>query len=78
MGIPVLTSRIGGAGELIVEGKNGWTFPPGRFDILKKKLYNLYKQREKLPALANNCRRSVAGFITSYYINNLLDIIDEE
>ena len=78
MGIPVLTSRIGGAGELIVEGKNGWTFPPGRFDILKKKLHNLYKQREKLPALSNNCRLSVAGFITSYYINNLLDIIDEE
>ena len=78
MGIPVLASRIGGAGELIMEGKNGWTFPVGRFDILKRKLYQIYKQREKLPALANNCRRSVAGFLTSYYINNLLDIIDEE
>ena len=78
MGIPVLTSRIGGAGELIIEGKNGWTFPPGRFDILKKKLNNLYKQREKISFLANNCRRSVAGFLTKHYINNLLDIIDEE
>jgi len=77
MGIPVLTSRIGGAGELIVEDKNGWTFPAGRFDLLKKKLHSLYKQRDKLASMADNCRRSVSGLILRKYINNLLDIIDE-
>lgn len=78
MGIPVLTSRIGGAGELIIEGKNGWTFPAGRFDLLKKKLHSLYKQREKLSLMGDNCRRSVAGLVLKKYINNLLDIIDED
>ncbi len=78
MGIPVLTSNIGGAGELIIEGKNGWTFPAGNFNILEKKLHSLYKKREKLPSMSDNCRRSVAGFILSEYIDKLLDIIYED
>jgi glycosyltransferase involved in cell wall biosynthesis len=78
MGLPVITSEIGGASELIKEGLNGWTFPAGEFDILNKKIISLYKQREKISAMANNCRRSVANYTLENYSQVLLKIINDE
>jgi glycosyltransferase involved in cell wall biosynthesis len=37
-GTPVLASRVGGVGELVVEGQTGWLFPPGDESALQVKL----------------------------------------
>ncbi len=76
LGIPVLAADIGGAAELITEGKNGWIFPAGDFGSLNKKIVSLYQQRDKLPLLADNCRRSVAGYLLENYTTKLLDYIN--
>jgi glycosyltransferase involved in cell wall biosynthesis len=78
MGLPVIAAEIGGASELIKEGHNGWIFPAGEFDVLNKKIINLYKQREKLAAMADNCRASVINYTLENYSNNLLKIINDE
>lgn len=78
MGLPVIASEIGGTSELIKEGVNGWTFPAGDFDILNKKIVSLYKQREKLSSMADNCRASVLDYTLENYSQNLLKIINDE
>lgn len=76
MGIPVLASDIGGASELIVESVNGWSFKAGDFDTLSKKIVSLYKQREKIAKMSDNCRASVKKYTLENYINKLLEIIN--
>ncbi|MBU1203221.1 glycosyltransferase [Patescibacteria group bacterium] len=76
MGMPVIASDIGGASELIVENINGWSFPAGDFDILNKKIVGLYKQREKIAKMADNCRISVKQHNLENYINKILELIN--
>jgi len=76
MGLPVLTSDIGGAAELIKEGYNGWVFPAGDFQALNNKLSTLYQQRDKLPLLAENCRQSIRPCHIDNYVIKLLEIIN--
>jgi len=78
MGLPVMASEIGGTSELIKEGINGWVFSAGEFDMLNKKIISVYKQREKISAMADNCRASVAKYTLENYSNQLLKIIDNE
>lgn len=77
-GIPVLAADIGGTGELIEEGKNGWIFAAGDFSALNQKILSLYKQREKINSLSDRCRQSVAPYVLENYIARLLDIINNE
>jgi glycosyltransferase involved in cell wall biosynthesis len=37
-GTPVLSSRVGGAAELVVEGRTGWLFSPGDEEALRAKM----------------------------------------
>ncbi|MFA6604877.1 MAG: glycosyltransferase [Patescibacteria group bacterium] len=78
MGLPVIAADIGGTSELIKENINGWIYPAGEFDVLNKKIISIYKQREKLSAMADNCRRSVSPYTLDNYTNNLLNIINNE
>jgi glycosyltransferase involved in cell wall biosynthesis len=78
MGLPVIVSDIGGAAELVKEGVNGWTYPAGDFDILNKKIISLYKQREKISQMADNCRLSITDYTVENYTSNLLKIIHNE
>jgi glycosyltransferase involved in cell wall biosynthesis len=78
MGLPVIASEIGGTSELIKEGINGWTFPAGEFDTLNKKIVNLYKQREKISKMADNCRTSVTKYSLGNYSQVLLKILNDE
>ncbi|MFA6467215.1 MAG: glycosyltransferase [Patescibacteria group bacterium] len=78
MGLPVMVSEIGGANELIKEGKNGWIFPAGDFATLNKKIISLYQQREKISKMADNCRASVINYTLDNYSQNLLKIINNE
>ncbi|MCB9802592.1 glycosyltransferase family 4 protein [Candidatus Nomurabacteria bacterium] len=78
LGTPILASEIGGVAELISEGKNGWTYPAGDQEILKKKIINLYQQREKIHLLSENCRKSVQAYLLEQYIKKILDLADEK
>lgn len=78
MGIPVLAAEIGGVAELVKEGSNGWIFPAGDFDVMLKKINNIYIQRDKIKLLADNCYRSVADSLIDKYIQNLLEIINAD
>jgi len=78
MGLPVIAADIGGTSELIKEGVNGWSFPAGDFNSLNNKLVSIYKQREKLKLMSDNCRLSVADYMLEKYTNNLLSIINNE
>lgn len=78
MGLPVLTADIGGAGELINEGQNGWKFPAGDFGVMREKIIKLCASPEMLGSMADNCRQSVQPFLLDNYIMKLLAIINHE
>lgn len=78
IGLPVIATDIGGVAELIKEGKNGWIFPAGDFAQFNQKIISLYKQRDKLTLLAENCRQSVKDYTIDNYVNKLLGLINNE
>lgn len=78
LGVPVLASDIGGVGELIQEGKNGWTYPAGDFKVLNQKILSIYQQKEKLPHLAANCQNSVADYTLDKYIAKILALLNDD
>ena len=77
IGLPVIAADIGGLAELIKEGKNGWVFPVGNFEVLNQKIIGLYQQREKISSMADNCRRSVEKYTIDKYVNKILNSINE-
>ena len=74
MGLPVMAADIGGVPELIVEGRNGWIFTAGNFDELNKKIVSLYKQRDKIKLMSDNCRHSIAKYNVDNYIDKVLEL----
>jgi glycosyltransferase involved in cell wall biosynthesis len=77
LGIPVLAADIGGVAELVQEGHNGWVFPAGDFDTMNKKINIIYKQRDKLSKLVQNCKQSVDKYHADKYSKKILELIDE-
>ncbi|MFC1680736.1 glycosyltransferase family 4 protein [Pseudomonadota bacterium] len=51
-GTPVLSTRVGGIAELVVEGRTGWLVPPGDDDALRSKLSHVLNN----PGLAESLR----------------------
>ncbi len=78
LGLPVLCSDIGGAAELIKEGYNGWKFPAGDEQALKKIINYLYTNRDILPKLKDNCLNSVADFTLDNYCQKIIALVNEE
>jgi len=56
MGLPVLTTRVGGTGELIIDGENGYTIPVDDEEALAERL-RLLKDAEVRVRLGQNGRR---------------------
>ena len=56
LGTPVLGARIGGIPELIQDGKTGELFSSGDSDDLKRKIRNLWDNREKVESYRENCK----------------------
>ena len=46
-GVPVICSRVGGIPEVIIDGYNGFLFPPGDEEELMDKIYLLLSSKEK-------------------------------
>lgn len=76
-GVPVLASDIGGVGELVEDGKNGYLFNPGDKESM---LEAIEKLRTRRTWFAQNCekvRDTVKGYALDTYIEKLEDIIEE-
>jgi len=56
-GTPVLASRVGGVGELVVEGQTGWLFPPGDDDRLAAGLSLVLSHQEAVMAMRPQVRK---------------------
>jgi glycosyltransferase involved in cell wall biosynthesis len=47
-GIPIVASNIGGVGEIIMEGDNGWLYPPGDVAALTNILIEILEKKRSL------------------------------
>ncbi len=56
-GAPVLASRVGGVGELVIEGETGWMVPPGDDDALGAALASVLANPEAVAAMRPQARR---------------------
>src|SRR3989339_980989 len=72
-GVPVLVARIGGAAELVEEGKNGFTFEAGGGDSLEKVLKNCFRNLSEIKRMGDIIAESSEKFKLDYYIKNLID-----
>lgn len=59
LGIPLVTSRVAGVPELVVDGENGLLFAPANWDELTEKMRRLLDDPELGRALALNAKVSV-------------------
>jgi glycosyltransferase involved in cell wall biosynthesis len=74
-GIPVIVSRIGGAAELIEEGKNGFTFEAGQRDDLERLLKYVLENRDLVRKMRSYCLESVRDHDVDQYVTELLGLI---
>jgi glycosyltransferase involved in cell wall biosynthesis len=56
-GTPVAGSRVGGVGELVVEGETGWLLPSGDDEALTSALAAILTDREAVAAMRPRARR---------------------
>jgi glycosyltransferase involved in cell wall biosynthesis len=78
LGLPVLCADIGGAAELIKDNYNGWKFPAGDNEALKKIINRIYKDRTILANLKDNCISTVAEFTLENYCKKIIALVNEE
>lgn len=57
MGLPCVLSNISGAGEMIVEGENGYLYPPGNVSELERLLRNLIENGSQTTAMGMRARQ---------------------
>jgi glycosyltransferase involved in cell wall biosynthesis len=57
-GTPVISSRGGGAEELVVPGQTGWLIPPGDDEALAVALVSALEQPERLAAMRPHAREA--------------------
>ena len=66
-GTPVLGANIGGIPELIQVGKTGELFESGNGEELKKKILNLWDDKEMCKKYSENCKNIRFDTIDGYY-----------
>lgn len=72
-GTPVLGANIGGIPELIEQGKTGELFESGNVSELKKKIMQLWADRELIDQYSRNCKNNSFDDIDAY-CNKLMRI----
>jgi glycosyltransferase involved in cell wall biosynthesis len=56
-GTPVVAARVGGVGELVVDGETGWFLPPGDDEALTSALAAILADREAVAAMRPRARK---------------------
>ncbi len=71
-GIPLIASRIGGVGELIVEASNGFLFTPGDVNDFVRAATTLNNRKEALANSRSVIRATIEPYALAHYVDNLL------
>ncbi|MBI4215314.1 MAG: glycosyltransferase family 4 protein [Parcubacteria group bacterium] len=70
-GVPIIASDIGGAGELIKHGVNGWLFEPNNRQDLLEKLNYVKTHLNELELMKNRAAETVKDYDIANYITAL-------
>jgi len=71
-GTPVLASRVGAIGDLVVEGQSGWLFPPGDDDALASCLDYILAHPEDIDSMRPKVRRIAENQLSDAAITQAL------
>lgn len=70
-GVPVVAANIGGVGELVRDGENGYLFRPGDADGLRASLRRISKDEAGFWERSEEIRKVVDGFALPAYVKRL-------
>jgi glycosyltransferase involved in cell wall biosynthesis len=76
-GVPVIASNIGGVGELLENGKNGYLFDPGNKDDMHRALQKLRESRHFFAQSRDKIRKTVENYSLEKYTDSLEDLIKD-
>lgn len=76
VGIPVIASHVGGVGELVKDGENGFLFEPGNTTAFLEAVEKLRTQRVIFTERRSSIQFTVASFTLARYVQQLARIID--
>jgi glycosyltransferase involved in cell wall biosynthesis len=74
-GVPVIAADIGGVGELVRAGENGYLFKPGNQEDFLRCVSEFDKNKEVMIADGQKLRASVADYALDKYAKRLLEIL---
>jgi glycosyltransferase involved in cell wall biosynthesis len=72
-GVPVLASNIGGVGELLEDGVNGFLFEPNQVEDLRKAILALDEKKEAFGASQKSIRQTVKSYALDSYADQLIE-----
>jgi glycosyltransferase involved in cell wall biosynthesis len=68
-GLPVVASRIGGIGEMVIDGQTGFLAPPGDTAALAAALQTLYSSSQLWLRCAEGARRLAQGYAMPVFLD---------
>lgn len=75
VGIPVISTSVGGSNEIIIDGVNGWLVEPGNDLALKNKLLNIFEMSHSdRNKIGREGKATVKMFTPKYHIEKLKHI----
>jgi glycosyltransferase involved in cell wall biosynthesis/ubiquinone/menaquinone biosynthesis C-methylase UbiE len=74
-GLLVITTGVGGAGEVVEDGVSGLKFPPENAEVLARQLYALLSEPEQWELMANNGQQRALRF---FNINLSVDLLEKK
>jgi glycosyltransferase involved in cell wall biosynthesis len=75
-GVPVIASNIGGVGELVQDGINGYLFEPGSVNDLVSKISLMNEKKDEFGRRAEEIKETVKKYDLENYVMQLLSIIN--
>jgi len=76
-GVPVVASDIGGVGELVQDGENGFLFKPGSKSGFVRALWRLDEKKDEFGKKQSAIQETVAPYKISLYAQQLIERLKE-
>jgi glycosyltransferase involved in cell wall biosynthesis len=77
-GVPVIASNIGGVGELVKDGENGYLITPGDADALRKAIEKMRVNLQGFHAKSEDLQREMKKLSLRRYVNQLEEIMEQK
>ena len=74
-GLLVITTGVGGAGEVVEDGVSGLRFPPENSEVLARQLYGLLSEPDRWELIAKNGQQRALRF---FDINRSVDLLEQK